>query len=148
MFTGKPNLHSWKLQRRGAPSEKHSVYKHPIFAETPQVEIPAAGAVVTGGEYLKVPPRDETRVAHAHVHGALGRVPADGHRPLFHQVFEFTALEPRDRPRRPAHHGHVPQTPNMGRNKTLMHVTPDCDPSEACKRNKSTKGASKSKQEF
>lgn len=54
-----------------------------------------------------MPPRDEAGVAHAHVHGALRRVPADGHRALFHHVFEFTALEPGNRPRRSAHHSHV-----------------------------------------
>ena len=101
------DLHSWKLQRRGAPSEEHSVYKHPVFTETPQVKIAAAGAVVAGGEYLQVPAGDEAGVAHAHVHGALRRVAADGHRALFHHVFEFTALEPGNRPRRSAHHGHV-----------------------------------------
>lgn len=105
--TERGNLHSWELQRRGAASEEHSVHKHPVFTETPQVEISAASAVVAGGEYLQVPPRDEAGVAHAHVHRALRRVPADSHRALFHHVFEFTALEPGNRPRRCAHRCYV-----------------------------------------
>lgn len=150
MFTQGGNLHSWELQRRGAPSEEHSVYKHPVFTETPQVEISAAGAVVAGGEYLQMPPRNEAGVAHAHVHRALRRVPADSHRALFHHVFEFTALEPGNWPRRSAHHGHVRVSLNArcwDKSNTGI-MTPSRGRSEAYKYNKSTRGASNSKQDF
>lgn len=107
MLADRGNSHSRELQRRGAPSEKHSFHKHPVFAQTPQVEVPAARAVVTGGEYLQMSPGDEAGVAHAHVHRALRRVPADGHRTLLHHVLELAALQPGNRPRRTAGDSHA-----------------------------------------
>lgn len=103
------DLHPRQLQRRGTPPEEHSVHEHPVFTQTPQVEVSRASAVVGDGKYLQMPAGDEAGVAHAHVHGALGGVPADGYRPLLHHVFEFTALEPGDRPGRSAYHGHDPE---------------------------------------
>lgn len=97
-------LHSGKLERRSPASLKYPVHEHPVFAEAPQVEVSAASAVLTRREDLEVPTGDEARVAHAHVHRALRRVAADGHRALLHQVLKFSALKPGHcRPRRPRH---------------------------------------------
>lgn len=102
------NSHSGELQRWSPSSLEHPVHEHPVFTEAPQIELPRASAVFSGGENLQMPPGDEARVGHAHVHRALRRVPADSHRPLLHQVFEFSALQPGyRRPRHPAYHRHL-----------------------------------------
>ena len=90
---------------------EHTVHAHAILAEAAQVEVaarvgpglrrrlrgrPALAAAVAaawGREDLEVAPRDEARVAQAHVHRALRRVSPDGHRALLHQVLKLTALE-------------------------------------------------------
>ena len=101
-------LHSRKLQRWSPSPLEHPVHEHPVFPQAAEVELPGAGAVLSRREYLEVPPRDEAGVSHADVHGALRRVPADGHRPFLHQVLEFSALEPGySRPRHPAYHRHL-----------------------------------------
>lgn len=63
--------HSRELQWWGPSSLEHSVYKHPVFSQTPEVEFPRACAIFAGGEYFEVPPGDEARVSHADIHGAL-----------------------------------------------------------------------------
>lgn len=117
-----PYSHSGQLQRRRPPPLEHAVHEDAVLAEAAQVEVaPAGGRGVPlsgrrrpvrsgrwrrrgrGGEDLQVAPGDEAGVAHAHVHRALRRVAADGHRALLHQVLELPALQPRHGRRRRRH---------------------------------------------
>ncbi|MEJ1284152.1 hypothetical protein NN561_015134 [Cricetulus griseus] len=87
-----------QLQRRRPAPLEHPVHEHAVLAETAQVEVAArvrpglrgfrggrAMAAARGREDLQVAPRDEARMAHAHVYRALRRVAPDGHRTLLHE---------------------------------------------------------------
>lgn len=102
------SLHSWKLERWCPSSLEHPINKHPVFPQASEIEFPGATAVFSCGEYFEVSPGDEARVSHANIHWALRGVPANGHRPFLHQIFEFSALQPGyRRPRHHAYHRHL-----------------------------------------
>ena len=118
-------LHPRELQRGCPTPQEHPVHEHPVFAQASQIEISTARSIFTRRENLQVSPGYEARVAHADVHGALRRVPPDGHRAFLHQVFEFSALQPGDRrPRQPANHRHLKELGGLF-HKCLVE-TPEC----------------------
>lgn len=91
------NSHSRQLQGWRPPPQKHPVHEHPVFPQTAQIKLSSARAraCVLGrrGEDLQVPAGDEARVAHAHVHRTLRRVPTHRHRALLHHILKLAALQ-------------------------------------------------------
>ncbi len=90
---GYNNSHSRQLQGWRPPPQKHPVHEHPVFAQTAQIKLSRGRVLRGGGEDLQMPAGDEARVAHAHVHRALRRVPTHRHRALLHHILKLAALQ-------------------------------------------------------